>query len=202
MGRVDSASVVLGVDQVMIGNREPLAMRLALVAMCAVGAVAILAILTYIWSSDTRSLAVFAFTAKTLLRSGQHRLILTAYGALGLAIIFESFFSLMFSRTFHGFRQAARRCGRWSFPPRSRCLSSFWRDTIISFTCPWRFGPTGSSASIILAIASGCSRESRSFCSAARSFRLRSSPRRSFCSSWVLPPASGPRSYVCCARSR
>ncbi len=124
----------LGLDQVMAGNREGLAMRLALLSVGAVAVAAIAAILTYVWSyrrhrirllesadseratgrewpgvaaerlaPDTRSLAVFAFTAKTLLRSGQHRLILTAYAALGLAIVFESFFSLIFSRTFHGF---------------------------------------------------------------------------------------------------
>jgi hypothetical protein len=124
----------LGVDQVMVGNRESLAQRLALIGVCAVAVAAVAAISTYIWSyrrhrirllesadleraaarlwpalvaarvaPDTRELAVFAFTAKTLVRSGQHRLVLTAFAALGLAIVFESFFSLAFSRTFHGF---------------------------------------------------------------------------------------------------
>ena len=46
---------------------------------------------------------MFAFVAKTLARSRQHRLVLTGFAALAVAIIFESFVSLVLSRSFHGF---------------------------------------------------------------------------------------------------
>ncbi len=52
---------------------------------------------------DSRELAVFAFIAKILGRSRQHRLILTTFSALALAVIVESFVSLALSRSFRGF---------------------------------------------------------------------------------------------------
>src|SRR5260370_37923913 len=52
---------------------------------------------------DPRELAVFVFVAKTLARSRQHRLILTAFAAVAVAVIFESFVSLALSRNFRGF---------------------------------------------------------------------------------------------------
>jgi len=43
---------------------------------------------------DPRRLAVFTFVAKTLARSRQHRLVLTGYAAIAVALIFDSFVSL------------------------------------------------------------------------------------------------------------
>ena len=48
-------------------------------------------------------LAVFAFIGKTLARSRQHRMVLTAFAALAVAVIFDSFASLALSRSFRGF---------------------------------------------------------------------------------------------------
>ena len=64
---------------------------------------------------DLRSLAVFGFIAKSLARSRQHRLILTAFAAIALAVICEGFASLVLEGgAFHrvsmhteAFRQAA-----------------------------------------------------------------------------------------------
>lgn len=47
---------------------------------------------------DPRELAVFSFIAKTLARSGQHRLVLSAFAALAIALIFEGFVSLAMTR--------------------------------------------------------------------------------------------------------
>jgi hypothetical protein len=44
---------------------------------------------------DPRALAVFDFVAKSLARSRQHRLILTAFGAIALAVISEGFAELL-----------------------------------------------------------------------------------------------------------
>ncbi|MBZ5536604.1 MAG: hypothetical protein LAO31_11665 [Acidobacteriia bacterium] len=52
---------------------------------------------------DSRKLAVFSFIAKTLSRNQQHRLVLTAFAGLAVAMIFESFISLALSRGFRGF---------------------------------------------------------------------------------------------------
>ena len=52
---------------------------------------------------DPRELAVFAFIGKTLARSRQHRMVLTAFAALAVAVIFDSFASLALSRSFRGF---------------------------------------------------------------------------------------------------
>ena len=125
----------LGVDQVMIGNREPMASSLAWRGLAALAGAACLALLTYLWSyrrhrvrllespamasraqdrnwlagiadrliPDPRELAVFVFIAKTLARSRQHRLVLTAFGAIAVAVIFESFVSLALTRGFRGF---------------------------------------------------------------------------------------------------
>ena len=45
---------------------------------------------------DPRSLAVFGFTAKSLARSRHHRLVLTAFCAIALAVIAEGFASIVF----------------------------------------------------------------------------------------------------------
>jgi hypothetical protein len=52
---------------------------------------------------DPRKLAVFAFVAKTLARSRQHRLVLTAFAAIAVALIFDSFVSLALDRGFRSF---------------------------------------------------------------------------------------------------
>jgi hypothetical protein len=52
---------------------------------------------------DPRKLAVFSFIAKTLARSPHHRLVLTGFSAVALAVIFESFVSLALSPDFRGF---------------------------------------------------------------------------------------------------
>lgn len=136
----------LAVDQVIAGNTEPLAVRLAHIGLASVALSAAAAILAYLWSyrrhrvrviespgglesgtasrvwtenlaarlvPDSRSLGVFAFIAKSLARSRQHRLILTAFGAIALAVICEGFFSLLFESRAQrswldspGFRQA------------------------------------------------------------------------------------------------
>jgi hypothetical protein len=124
----------LGLDQVMVGNREPMAERLAWISGAAFAGSACAALITYLWSyrrhrvrmletpgvaattrngwlsaiagrliPDSRELAVFAFIAKTLARSRQHRLLLTAFAAVAVAVIFESFVSLALSRNFRGF---------------------------------------------------------------------------------------------------
>src|SRR5579863_130504 len=124
----------LGLHQVIFGNREPLAVRLAWNGLAAVAGAAVAAVLTYMWSfrrhrtrllespagapqaarrnwpaslgerlsRNPRQLAVFAFIAKTLARSRHHRLVLTAFTAIAIAIIFESFVSLALTG---GFRQ-------------------------------------------------------------------------------------------------
>jgi hypothetical protein len=138
------------VDQVIAGHSDPLALRLALIALAGVAASAVTAILVYLWSyrrhrtrviespgiegasaqraliqawlaaaagrffPDLRSLAVFGFVAKSLARSRQHRLILTAFAAVALALICEGFAGLVLENgTFHrisvhaaAFRQA------------------------------------------------------------------------------------------------
>src|SRR5262249_10620591 len=125
----------LGLDQVIVGNREPMANRLAQQGLAALAASAGAALLAYLWSfrrhrvrllespvtarkaserawhaalsyplmSDSRELAVFAFFSKTLARSRQHRMVLTAFAALAVAVIFDSFASLALSRSFRGF---------------------------------------------------------------------------------------------------
>jgi len=52
--------------------------------------------------TDPHKLAVFAFIAKTLARSRQHRMILTAFAAIAIAVIFESFVSLVLSGDLRG----------------------------------------------------------------------------------------------------
>ncbi len=124
----------LGLDQIMVGNREPLAVRLAWWSVAGSGSAAALAVFTYLWSyrrhrvrllesptvesaperaylenlsdrlvRDPRELAVFAFIAKILGRSRQHRLVLTAFAAIALALIVESFMSLAVGSGFRGF---------------------------------------------------------------------------------------------------
>jgi hypothetical protein len=125
----------LGLDQIMVGNFEPLAIRLAWMSLAGVAGAATAARITYLWSyrrhrvrllespavssrksehrrlwalgdlliPNPRELAVFAFVAKTLARSRQHRLVLTGFAALAVAVIFDSFVSLGLSRGFRGF---------------------------------------------------------------------------------------------------
>jgi hypothetical protein len=124
----------LGLEQAMVGNREPLAIRLAWLGLAAVAGAAAAAVATYLWSyrrhrvrlletpavssqsrwtwpaalgdlavPEPREMAVFAFVAKTLARSRQHRLVLTAFAGLAVAVIFESFVSLALGRSFRGF---------------------------------------------------------------------------------------------------
>jgi len=122
----------LGLDQIIAGNRDPFAIRLAEMGLAGVGIAAAAAITTYLWSyrrhknrlllcptlekaaglgwpasladrliPNPRELAVFAFVAKTLGRSRQHRMVLTGFGAIALAVIFESIVSLAFSGGYH-----------------------------------------------------------------------------------------------------
>ncbi len=125
----------LGLDQVMAGSHEPLAIRLAWISLAGVAGAAVAAVATYLWSyrrhrvrllespsvssknsqpgwlaalsdwfiADPRELAVFAFIAKTLARSREHRLVLTAFAGLAIAVIFDSFVSLALGRGFRGF---------------------------------------------------------------------------------------------------
>ncbi len=124
----------LGLHEVIVGNRFPLAVQLALLGAGAITAAAVLAVLGYIWSyhrhrkrilerpldtaqssgrtwlapagdrliPDPAELAVFAFMSKTLMRSRQHRLILTAFAALAGALIFETFVTIVLTRGWHG----------------------------------------------------------------------------------------------------
>ncbi len=85
----------LGLDQVMAGSHEPLAIRLAWISLAGVAGAAVAAVATY--------LSVFAFIAKTLARSREHRLVLTAFAGLAIAVIFDSFVSLALGRGFRGF---------------------------------------------------------------------------------------------------
>jgi hypothetical protein len=125
----------LGLDQALIGVREPIAIRLAWLSLAGVGGAFGAAVLSYLWSyrrhrvrllespvmasksvdrtvlagiagrliSNPRELAVFAFIAKTLARSREHRLALTAFAGLAVAVIFDSFVTLALSRGFRGF---------------------------------------------------------------------------------------------------
>jgi hypothetical protein len=125
----------LGLDQALIGVRDPMALRLARLSVAGVSGAAGAAVLSYLWSyrrhrvrllespamvsknadrdgfaaitdrlfPNPRELAVFAFIAKTLARSRQHRLALTAFAGLAVAVIFDSFVSLALSRGFRGF---------------------------------------------------------------------------------------------------
>jgi hypothetical protein len=125
----------LGLDQVIMGNREPFALRLAWISLAASGCVTAAAIFTYLWSyrhhrvrllespagapnkkrsnwvtilaesmiPDPRKLAVLTFIGKTLARSRHHRLVLTAFAAIAIAVIFESFVSLALNQDFRGF---------------------------------------------------------------------------------------------------
>ncbi len=124
----------LGLDQAIVGSREPFALRLAWLSVGGVAGAFALAVLTYLWSfrrhrarvlespsietaaarpwssrlaerliGDPRELGVFSFVAKMLGRSRQHRLVLTAFAAIALALIVESFVSLAAAHGFRGF---------------------------------------------------------------------------------------------------
>ena len=56
------------------------------------------------WMPDPPEQAVFGFTAATLARSRVHRMVLTGFVALAVALIVESFVSLVFNGEFRGFR--------------------------------------------------------------------------------------------------
>jgi hypothetical protein len=128
----------LGLDQAMLGNREPYVAELARRALWSVGAAAAGAVVAYLWSYRRQKvrlletpvaarhelgwlrrwsarwsdrclpappeLAVFGFTAATLSRSRVHRMVLTGFVALAVALIVESFVSLVFNGEFRGFR--------------------------------------------------------------------------------------------------
>jgi len=125
----------LGLHQVILGNYEPFAVRLARIGLAGFAGATLFAILMYLWSyrwhrvrllesaavtpkmatrswgasladrlmRDPQKLAVFAFIGKTLARSRHHRLVLTAFFAVAIAVIFESFVSLALSLHFRGF---------------------------------------------------------------------------------------------------
>lgn len=128
----------LGVDQWMLGNREPFVVELARRGVLSVAASAMAAVMAYLWSyrrqkvrlletpvaarhdlgrlrrwrerwsdrclPDPPEQAVFGFTAATLARSRTHRMVLTGFVALAVALIVESFVSLVFNGEFRGFR--------------------------------------------------------------------------------------------------
>jgi hypothetical protein len=128
----------LGLDQVIAGNREPLAIQLARLSLLSVVAAAASTLAAYAWSyrrhrarvlespdlagriwpsaggrvsafaerlvAGPRRMAVFGFIAKSLARSRQHRLVLTAFAAIALAVIFEGFVSLALDRGMEGLR--------------------------------------------------------------------------------------------------
>ncbi|HXI44395.1 MAG TPA: hypothetical protein VNH83_30705 [Bryobacteraceae bacterium] len=125
----------LGLHQVMAGNHEPFANRLAQISLTGVAAAIVAAVVTYLWSyrrhkvrllespaappkmerrswlaehasiliPDSSKLAVFAFIAKTLARSRQHRLVLTGFAAIAAALIFDSFVTLSLDTSVHTF---------------------------------------------------------------------------------------------------
>jgi hypothetical protein len=128
----------LGLDQAMLGNREPFVMDLARRALLSVGATAAGAVAAYLWSYRRQKVrlletpvaarhelgwlrrwtarwsdrclpappeqAVFGFTVATLSRSRVHRMVLTGFVALAVALIVESFVSLVLGGEFRGFR--------------------------------------------------------------------------------------------------
>jgi hypothetical protein len=131
----------LGLEQVMVGNPEPLAVRLAWMSVAGLAGSASAALIAYWWSyrwqrtrvlespavesngrvylpsavsayllPNLRSLAVFSFIAKSLARSRQHRLILTGFAAVAVALIAEGFVSLALGSGFQArtavFREA------------------------------------------------------------------------------------------------
>jgi hypothetical protein len=57
---------------------------------------------------DPHKLAIFAFVAKTLARSRHHRLVLTAFAAVAIAVIFESFISVALSGDFRALSERSR----------------------------------------------------------------------------------------------
>lgn len=127
----------LGVDQAILGNREPFVLDLARSGLVATLAVALAAVGTYAWSyrrhkvrlletpthpqqdwtmldrwsaaigewmmTDPRERAVVSFIGKTLSRSRSHRIVLTVFAGLAIALIFESFVTLALGRGFRGF---------------------------------------------------------------------------------------------------
>jgi hypothetical protein len=125
----------LGLHQVMAGNHEPFAARLAHISLTGLATAIAAAVITYLWSyrrhrvrllespaatprmerrswlaehasmliPDPSKLAVFTFIAKTLARSRQHRLVLTAFAAIAAALIFDSFVTLSFDTSAQDF---------------------------------------------------------------------------------------------------
>ena len=129
----------LGLHQVMAGNHEPFAARLARIGLTGFAAAIVAAVIAYLWSyrrhkvrllespsappkserrswlaghagvliHDSSKLAIFAFIAKTLARSRQHRLVLTGFAAIAAALIFDSFVTLSLDTSIHTFAARA-----------------------------------------------------------------------------------------------
>jgi hypothetical protein len=127
----------LGVDQAILGRREPFVLDLARSGVPATLAAALAAVGTYVWSyrrhkvrlletpfhaqkawrlldrwsaamgewvmPDPRARAVFSFIGKSLSRSRSHRMVLTTFAGLAIALIFESFVTLALAPGFRGF---------------------------------------------------------------------------------------------------
>jgi len=92
--------------------------------------------------SDSRKLAVFAFIGKTLARSRHHRLVLTAFVAVAIAVVFESFLSLTLSDNFRGMLVRLEPCAK----PLSRRRSHFTVPACrfpLLFVYRWNFPPIG-----------------------------------------------------------
>ncbi len=127
----------LGLDQWMLGNREPYVAELARRAILGLVGAAASAALAYLWSYRRHRIrvvempfepeselaawrrvrgwladrfapnlagqAVLGFIVKTLWRSQQHRLVLTAFAGIAVALVFNGFVSLMTEGGFRGF---------------------------------------------------------------------------------------------------
>ena len=136
--------------------------------------------------ADSRTLAVFGFIGKSLARSRQHRLILTAFGGIALAIISRR----LRQYDAPGWRPSphVRFIPRPSRRPRSPCLwrylCSRWQACATCSACPSSCAPTGSSGFTSPVIASACWPAPSGSCSIGASFRwpLLTLPPKSPCS--------------------
>jgi hypothetical protein len=127
----------LGIDQYLLGNREPFTRILVLRAIAAVAIAAVTAGTAYLWSyrrhrvrvletllapvdgsgyavraasraadrliPDLAERAVFSFMVRTLLRSPHHRLALTLYAGIAIAVVASAFVSLALGPSFRNF---------------------------------------------------------------------------------------------------
>ena len=116
---------------------------------------------------NARTLGVFSFVAKTLARSRQHRLILTAFVAIALTIIAESFVGLALNGGLRGSLQSpALRQTVIAVP---LALSIFTLSGFrYLFRLPVKFEPTGSSVFTNQVMARNWWRASNAFYTAAR----------------------------------